>query len=135
MKGTCICARWIMFLRICLFSALKCSKESTIYHCCWCKKIVINETAMRIHVIAVMLKKMRFFHRSLLTLAGNVTSLGAPMMIANATSIHLANATLFSVTMSNSTAIHQTLAYVWLVFLSALLACIIITTVLGEWYS
>lgn len=61
-----------------------------------------------------------------------MTSLGAPMMIANATSIYVANATLYSGSTSDIKSLQQTLAYVWLVFLSTLLGCIIVTTVLGE---
>ncbi len=78
------------------------------------------------------LAKMRFFSRSVLSLAGNMTSLGGPMMIANATSIYVANATLFANSTADVKSLQQTLAYAWIVFLSALLGCIIITTVLGK---
>lgn len=64
----------------------------------------------------------------LLSLASNMTSLGAPIMIVNATSMIVANATLLT-----DVNIQQTLAYVWVVFLSILLGCIIVTTVLGKY--
>lgn len=76
--------------------------------------------------------KMRFFSRSVLSLAENMTSLGGPMMIANATSIFIANATFYDGPFTDPKSIQQTLAYVWVVFLSTLLGCIIITTVLGK---
>ncbi|XP_065200281.1 5-hydroxytryptamine receptor-like isoform X3 [Planococcus citri] len=75
---------------------------------------------------------MRFFSRSVLSLAENMTSLGGPMMIANATGIFIANATLYDGPFTDPKSLQQTLTYVWVVFLSTLLGCIIITTVLGN---
>lgn len=79
---------------------------------------------------------MRPFSRAIFSLAENMTSFGGPMMIANATSIYVAaNATLYDGPFTDEKSLQQTLAYVWIVFLSALLGCIIVTTVLGKYYS
>ena len=76
---------------------------------------------------------MRLFSRTLLTLAGNATSFGAPIMIVNATGILVTNATLL--TAGELPSLQKTLAYLWIVFLCILLGCIIVTTVLGELFS